>query len=228
MDKPTRKLYGQHRTGVLFARGALVLAGALAISLVGGSVGRARAADIATPVGVEAAARQLQTMNRELDSVRGELAVAHVQLERASTVMDFSAQYQIPADVAGSIYDIALSEGIEPALAFRLVKVESNFNPRAKSSANAYGFTQIQPATARFYQPDIQPADLYDRETNLRIGFRFLKDLMRRYDSNVKLALLAYNRGPSRVAEILAQGGDPANGYERAVMKNLGSRGAAN
>ncbi len=228
MHKPTHELSGPHRTGVLIARGALVLAGALAISLLGGSVGRARAADIATPVGVEAAARQLQTMGRELDSVRGELAVARVQLERASTVMDYSAQYAIPADVAGSIYDIALSEGIEPVIAFRLVKVESNFNPRARSGANAYGYTQIQPATARFYEPGIQPAALYDRETNLRLGFRFLKDLLRRYDSNMKLALLAYNRGPGRVAEILAQGGDPANGYEQAVMKNLGPRGATN
>ena len=33
------------------------------------------------------------------------------------------------------------------------------------------------------------------------------------------LALLAYNRGPARVAEILAQGGDPKNGYSDAVLK---------
>ena len=33
------------------------------------------------------------------------------------------------------------------------------------------------------------------------------------------LALLAYNRGPARVDEILAQGGNPANGYSDAVLK---------
>jgi hypothetical protein len=35
----------------------------------------------------------------------------------------------------------------------------------------------------------------------------------------VHLALLAYNRGPAKVDEILAKGGNPANGYSDAVLK---------
>ena len=38
---------------------------------------------------------------------------------------------------------------------------------------------------------------------HVRIGFRFLRDLMRQYDGNEHLALLAYNRGPARVNEYL-------------------------
>ena len=49
---------------------------------------------------------------------------------------------------------------------------------------------------------------LIDRETNLRIGFRFLNDLLGKFDHDMHLALLAYNRGPARVEEILAQGGE--------------------
>jgi soluble lytic murein transglycosylase-like protein len=84
---------------------------------------------------------------------------------------------------------------------------------------NAFGYTQLQVATARFYQAGIKERDLYDRDTNLRLGFRFLNELLARYNYDVHLALLAYNRGPARVNQILAQGGNPANGYSDAVLK---------
>jgi soluble lytic murein transglycosylase-like protein len=83
----------------------------------------------------------------------------------------------------------------------------------------AYGYTQLQVETARFYQPNIKEKDLYDRDTSLRLGFRFLNELLSRFHYDVHLALLAYNRGPKRVDQILAQGGNPANGYSDAVLK---------
>jgi soluble lytic murein transglycosylase-like protein len=58
-----------------------------------------------------------------------------------------------------------------------------------------------------------------DRDTNLRVGFRFLKSLMRQFNNDAALALLAYNRGPGRVTEILEAGGNPANGYSDLVLK---------
>ena len=126
---------------------------------------------------------------------------------------------QIPADLAGAIYDIALSEGIDPSLGFRLVKIESDFKRTARSPAGALGYTQLQLATARFYDSSLTEEKLLDRDTNLRLGFRFLKDLMGQFDNNMHLALLAYNRGPGKVAEILAEGGDPKNGYSDAVLR---------
>jgi len=99
------------------------------------------------------------------------------------------------------------------------VKVESDFKLRATSFVGAIGYTQIRAATAKFYEPGLSPEQLYARDVNLRVGFRFLKDLLNRYDQNLELALLAYNRGPARVEQILAEGGNPSNGYERAVMK---------
>src|SRR5687768_2183833 len=73
----------------------------------------------------------------ELASVRGELDILKAQHERATAVIKYSSQYKIAADLAGSIFDIALAEGIDPELAFRLVKLESNFNPRATSPVGA-------------------------------------------------------------------------------------------
>ena len=72
--------------------------------------------------------------------------------------------------------------------------------------------------TARFYEPDLTDAELYEPETNLRIGFRYLRDLLETY-GDVKLALLAYNRGPAMVQHLMQRGEDPENGYASKLMK---------
>jgi len=165
----------------------------------------------------------LRSLEQALEATRGELAVARLQLERANAIIDYSTHYAIAADLAAAIYDVALAEGVDPGLAFRLVKVESGFNPKAKSKVGAIGYTQVLPSTARLYEPGLTTAQLYDRGTNLRLGFRYLRDLLERYEGNadakLRLALLAYNRGPARVQELLDAGKDPQNGYAAALMK---------
>ncbi len=164
-------------------------------------------------------------LRAEMDAVRSELDLANAQLERWHKIFGFSSTYRIGADLATSIYDIALAEGIEPDLAFRLVRVESEFNERATSRVGAVGLTQLMLPTARYFQKDITRDRLYDRDTNLRIGFRYLRTLIREQKGNVQLALLVYNRGPVAVANSRQQGRDPSNGYERVVMKGYTGRG---
>jgi soluble lytic murein transglycosylase-like protein len=195
----------------------VLLAVAVLIGAIGGWTRRVRAADHTRPVDTRVA-RQFVSLSDEVVAARGEAALARVQLERATAIIEYSGQYQIPADLAAAIYDIALSEGLDPALGYRLVKVESDFKRTARSPMAAMGYTQLQLATARFYDSTLTEQRLMERETNLRIGFRFLQDLLRQFDGDMNLALLAYNRGPARVAEILAQGGNPKNGYDEAVL----------
>jgi soluble lytic murein transglycosylase-like protein len=152
-------------------------------------------------------------------------AAAALRISRARAVRGFSTRYQIPADLSAAIYDVARSEGIEPPMAYRLVQVESNFKRTARSSAGALGFTQIQVGTARQYAPRVTESQLLERDMNLRLGFRYLKDLMVQFDHDSHLALLAYNRGPGRVEQILSEGGNPGNGYSASVLK--GTRPAA-
>ena len=160
-----------------------------------------------------------------LDSTKGELDFVRAQLERAQKVIAYSSRYHIGADLAGNIVDVASAEGIDPELAFRLVKLESDFNVRATSPVGAIGLTQVMPATARYYVKGITAEKLYDPQTNLRIGFRYLRGLVNEYDGNVKLALLVYNRGPVAVAKSRAQGDNPSNGYDRILTKGYSGTG---
>ncbi|HJS47935.1 MAG TPA: transglycosylase SLT domain-containing protein [Gemmatimonadales bacterium] len=202
----------------LVLRGALIAGGVLVIGSLAGLARGARANDDATAPSVEFASREVGQLRQQLEAARGDLEVARVAADRAHAVIRYSGQFQIPADLAAAIYDVALSEGIDPRIGFRLVQVESNFKRGARSGAAAIGYTQVRLPTARFYQVGITERQLYDRETNLRIGFRFLRDLLKHFDGDLRLALLAYNRGPQRVKDILAAGGDPSNGYASAVM----------
>src|SRR5688572_5119076 len=163
------------------------------------------------PVVIGSEAVRLRT---ELDAVRSELDLANAQLDRWHKIFGFSSQYRVGADLATSIYDISLAEGLEPELAFRLVRVESEFNERATSPVGAVGLTQLMPATASFFQKGVTRQQLYDRETNLRIGFRYLRTLINEYDGNLKLALLVYNRGPAAVQRRRAAGLAPPTGYD--------------
>jgi soluble lytic murein transglycosylase-like protein len=203
----------------LLVQGGFILAGSLIVSSMGGWTHRATADDQPAPVTAPELLGELRGLSQSLEASRGELAVERLQLERAEAIIDYSSHYAVAADLAAGIYDIALSEGVEPGLAFRLVKTESGFNPMAKSKAGALGYTQILPSTARLYEPGLTTKQLFDRSTNLRLGFRYLRDLLERYDGDLRLALLAYNRGPGKVQELLDAGRDPQNGYSTTVMK---------
>jgi soluble lytic murein transglycosylase-like protein len=195
---------------------ALLMAIGAALSFL---PGRARAnRDDAVYTGTVAEFGRLRT---SLDATAGRLELVNLELERARAIIEFSGKFDIPADLTARIYDAALRAGLNPALAFEIVRIESRFNARAVSSAGAIGLTQVMPRTAVFYDSTITRQHLFDPDTNLRIGFRFFRDLLTRYDGDLRLALLAYNRGPSRVGELLARGTDPGNGYATAVLGGL-------
>jgi soluble lytic murein transglycosylase-like protein len=156
-----------------------------------------------------------------LQARQGELELVRMELSRVQEIMEYSQRYAIAADMAAAINDIALAEGIDPAVAFQLVRVESGFYRRAISPVGAVGLAQLMPPTAFELDPTLRYADLFDRDTNLRLGFRYLRQMIDKYDGDLRLALLAYNRGPGTVDAVLREGGDPSNGYARSVMSGL-------
>lgn len=126
--------------------------------------------------------------------------------------------YRVPGTLAEQIVDAATDHGIEPDVAFGLVATESGFKRTARSHVGAVGLAQLMPATARWLEPGTTRKDLENPETNLRLGFRYLRDLVEKYDGDTELALTAYNRGPGTVDRVLRRGGNPDNGYAGKVL----------
>jgi soluble lytic murein transglycosylase-like protein len=194
--------------------------GATLVAWDGRSPSEAKAAPAFFATGSE-----LREMREQLEATQGELELANAQLQRWNRIYNYSSHYGIGADMAAAIYDIAQAEGIEPELGFRLVRVESVFNPRATSPVGAVGLTQLMLPTARFFEKGVTKEQLYDRDTNLRIGFRYLRALIREYKGDVNVALLVYNRGPVAVKTLRGMGLNPSNGYDKVVMKGYKGKG---
>ena len=126
--------------------------------------------------------------------------------------------FKVSPALARQIHAAALSARIDPKIAFGLVRTESGFKSSATSHVGAIGLTQLMPATARWFRRGVTRSDLRNPEVNLSIGFRYLRELIDKYEGDTELALTAYNRGPGTVDRVLKRGGDPDNGYADMVM----------
>lgn len=130
----------------------------------------------------------------------------------------YARRYGISPELALSIVEHAVNEGIDPELGFRLIRVESVFKVSARGPAGALGLTQLMPSTARALDRSLDTErEVLDPDANLRTGFRYLRRMIERYD-DVRLGLLAYNRGEGSVDRALRRGVDPENGYSRKVL----------
>jgi soluble lytic murein transglycosylase-like protein len=134
-----------------------------------------------------------------------------------------SQGYEVSGSLARTIGEAAERYDIDPDVAFGLVRAESGFRNGATSRVGAVGLTQLMPGTARWLEPGTTRSDLRDPETNVEIGFKYLRSLIDRFHGDVDLALTAYNRGPGTVDRVLKRGGDPDNGY--ADFVRTGKRG---
>ena len=106
---------------------------------------------------------------------------------------------------------------VEPALVYGLSRQESEFDPLAGSTAGAQGLMQIMPATAKLiakahgvsYKKSKLTAD---PAYNVKLGVAHLGDLIEENGGSYVLTLVAYNAGPRRVREWLAEYGDLRKG----------------
>ena len=164
-------------------------------------------------------------LRSELATTQGEMTLLRAQIERADKVIQYSTDYAVPAGLAGKVFDASIREGIDPDLAFRLVRLESEFNSRAVSKTGAIGLTQLMPSTAVMFDKTATREKLFVAEVNLKIGFHYLRTLLDMYKGDVRLALLAYNRGEDAVWRDVRAGVNPGNGYDRMVIGDYKGKG---
>jgi soluble lytic murein transglycosylase len=102
---------------------------------------------------------------------------------------------------------------LEPALALAITRQESEFDPRARSSADAMGMMQLLPGTAKLvarrYGISYDYSRLYDPDYNMTLGSYYLSDLIEGFDGNYVLAIAGYNAGPSNVRRWISRFGKP-------------------
>ena len=91
-----------------------------------------------------------------------------------------AARYSVDADLIASV-----------------IAAESDFDPKAVSKKNARGLMQLLPETAARF--GVQ--NIFDPQENIDAGTHYLRDLLRRYDNDLVLALAAYNAGPEKVLQ---------------------------
>ena len=87
--------------------------------------------------------------------------------------------------------------GIAFPLIKALIKVESDFNPRAVSRSGALGLMQIMPENVDAFNI----RDPFDPSDNIMGGTWYLGQLLQRFDGQLPLALAAYNAGPTVVEQ---------------------------
>jgi soluble lytic murein transglycosylase len=104
--------------------------------------------------------------------------------------------------------------GLEKALAWAIMRQESEFNQGVVSTAGAVGIIQVMPVTGREAAKKLGiPYDAgrwrNDALYNLRLGGAYVANLIDNYDGNYVMAIAGYNAGPGRIREWVQRFGDP-------------------
>ncbi len=114
---------------------------------------------------------------------------------------------------------LSQESGVDPALVMAMVAVESRFRPWAVSPAGALGLMQLTPTTALHLGLEA-PHNALDPIANLRAGIKYFVGLQQRFNGDLKMALAAYNAGPTAVSR---HGGVPpieeTQNYVSRVLK---------
>ena len=156
----------------------------------------------------------LSTMLNEVGAYHQALRLARArfrdQLERTGGA--FAPSLWNVAYPTGLLPTIKLqaAKGVDPYLIAAIIREESQYDVKAVSRVGAIGLMQVMPATAnnvaqRVGLPAVGREDLFDQETNIRIGVRYVEQLLEQFSGNLVYTVASYNAGPLAVGNWIAQ-----------------------
>lgn len=111
---------------------------------------------------------------------------------------------------------------VDPSLIESIIRAESGGKKLARSGAGASGLMQVMGPTAKEVADELgmKSYDLSDPDDNIRIGTRYIKNMLERHGGDVELALAAYNAGPGNVRKY---GGVPPFPETQRYVKKVAS-----
>ncbi len=115
---------------------------------------------------------------------------------------------RFPLAHAKLIEKYSIKYDVPEAFVYAIIRQESTFRKKVKSSAGALGLMQVIPSTARkvskqYHIPLRSMKHMYQAKTNINIGVAYLNHLSKRFDNHPILMAAAYNAGPSQVSRWL-------------------------
>ncbi len=114
-----------------------------------------------------------------------------------------------PRDYSEYITKYSLQYNVPEVIIYAVIKVESDFDAMAESTAGAIGLMQLLPSTfeditSNFLKENLSKKDIYDPETNIKYGTYYLSFLYQYFDcKSWEIAFAAYNGGPGNVQKWL-------------------------
>ncbi|MCX8022934.1 MAG: lytic transglycosylase domain-containing protein [Syntrophorhabdaceae bacterium] len=129
-------------------------------------------------------------------------------------------------EMANTIYEEARANDVDYRLILAIIKVESNFSPKATSRDGAKGLMQIKPSLARLISKEKgidlkHPRHLNEPEKNIKIGTYHISRLLDAFD-NIHSALHAYNAGPKKAKNRIEKDIDSETAFSRKVLREYG------
>ncbi|MBW4447464.1 MAG: transglycosylase SLT domain-containing protein [Spirirestis rafaelensis WJT71-NPBG6] len=116
-------------------------------------------------------------------------------------------QARYPFPYLNEVEKWSQEQKINPLLVTAVMRQESQFQPKVKSSAGATGLMQVLPSTAKWIAPQIkldsQKIDLENPSENIMYGTWYLDHTHEQYQNNSLLAIASYNAGPGNVSKWL-------------------------
>jgi soluble lytic murein transglycosylase len=117
-------------------------------------------------------------------------------------------QMLFPLPYKDQVVEGAKARGLDPFFVAALIRQESEFNPGARSRANALGLMQLEPSTGRMVGRQqgmgaVPASLLFDPAVSIRLGTQYLRGQLDSWDGDLYRTLAAYNAGPGRVHQWL-------------------------
>lgn len=139
-----------------------------------------------------------------------------VTARREAAEFEYVARSVSCSDAWDIARTVGTESGIDPAIIFGVMRVESTFKVNVISYAGAVGLMQVMPASAA----GLGCGDLLDPLENARCGAKILSRFMKRFDDRVILGLSAYNAGFGMPRRAQKKSGIPANfSYPENVLR---------